>query len=98
MYLIKVSPMYKYVGGSSLELAQPQYAIVGDPMRAVARFNALRLQLTNEAPVDIIGTNMQAGGDGHDYRIELNEYTLQECIELQQANVLFYEWSETIIF
>lgn len=98
MYLIRVIPMFEYLGGASLEKAQPQFAIVSDPVRAIARFNALRLSLTNEAPVDIIGTNMQAGGTGHNYRIELMEYTLRECVQLQRQNVAFYEWSEKIDF
>jgi len=93
MYLIKVTPMQSHIGRG-----HTKYAIVAHPMRAIARFNALRLSLTNEAPVDIIGTNMQAGGVGHNCHIELIEYTLQECMELQRQDVVFYEWSEQINF
>lgn len=93
MYLIKVTPMQRHIGGG-----HTKYAIISDPMRAIARFNQLRIALTNEAPVHLIGCNMDCGGIGNDYRIELIEYTLQECAELQRQTVHFYEWSETVIF
>lgn len=95
MYQIKLTPMHQHINGGIKRLA-----FVSDPMKAIARFQVIRLQLLNDAPIDMRGVDMECGGIGYDYRLELNECTMTDAMQttrnmLRVTDVVFFEWNES---
>lgn len=97
MYQIKLTPMHQHINGGITRMA-----FVSNPTKALARFQAMRLQLLNDAPIDMRNVDMECGGRGYDYRLELTECTITETMRVQREmvsakNIVFFEWNESIV-